>query len=223
MNMAKTPLLALALTVLLLLGGCGTGDNAPAPEAKSLHDRGMELVAVMDEMIRSETYIQGVGGSAEIHAVIYEMAQGDYTSPRAVYAICIPDDLRELIHTLSGEDFWGDLSPSLRDNLGKRLTASVVGQLNAAQGVTSLAASSLCVAQSAFVDETVTGTVMYLYVFEEGFPILVTFTPWEGGAVTAGADFLLYEDLDLSSAEALQAQLSEALLSGITVEAVAIP
>ena len=185
--------------MLLVLSGCGKTAE------KSLYDRGLEVVDLMAQAVRSEEYISALSASDALTEKIQEIAEGDYETPAAVYEITFPESSAAEFLDLAAVE---GLPASLSDVLNHRLMAAVTSQINAMAGVESLAVSSLCTIGKTFVSSETTKDTIYLYTYESGFPVSVTFTVGEDHTVSASGVFQLYEDLPTGSPEELEAFFS---------------
>lgn len=226
MKKQKITACILALTTLLSITACGgevdmsstsvttntTPTSAPtatpAPE-KSLYEHGLDLIAMMDEMIRSDFYLDTMSSSQEIEEKAAELAQGDYTEPEAVYELSVPEFATLL--ALLDEEMAGfeTLSDELQTQLNTRSASSFITQLNAMEGVTSIAASSVFSASKLFVNHEITENTIYLYTFEIGHSVAIVYTPGENHAVNATGFFLMNEDISTESAMDLQSSLKD--------------
>ncbi|MBQ3077660.1 MAG: hypothetical protein IJC43_07360 [Clostridia bacterium] len=206
----KTAALLLILT-LLLTGCAGTpsGDSDAPAVHPTLSQRGLEVAALLDEMVHSESYFRLMTAGDQLAAEVARLAEGDYTTPSEAYRITVPDHLiDEVIERYAALD--DSYSPALRSFLTKRMLGTVATTLNAREGATALAASSLFTASLTFVsDEPANGYLIYLY--DDAQPVLVTFTAGEGGAVTASGSILVSEELRGLTLGRLKELLDEAL------------
>lgn len=191
--MRKVKLICVLLAVLLLLTSCG--QSAPEP---SLYDRGLETIALMAEAIRSDAYLEMLSASENLRVIINEAASGDYSSPKAVYAISFT--------AIPMDDITGspELSESLLELVKHRMVSTVITQINALGGMEPLAASSMCTTGKTFVSADFTGDIIYLYVFAQGYPVAVTFTGGEDHTVSASANILLHDGFPTSDAQSIQ-------------------
>ena len=82
-------IIVLGLVIVLSLSACSNKGNA---EAKSLYEQGLEIVQLMSEMTQTEGYVDVYTGNSEVKGVIQSISAGDYSSPKAVYAITVADD-----------------------------------------------------------------------------------------------------------------------------------
>ena len=101
------------------------------------------------------------------------------------------------------------ISNELKENLLSRSFGSLITQRNGYAGVNNLAASSVLTLGKSFVDGSLAEDVIYIYTFENAFPVAVTFTVGENGAVSAGGNFIMYEDFTCGSAAEVQEFFSE--------------
>ena len=180
--------------------GADFRENKGPSGSKSLYMHGMDVVAMLEEIINSEEYVQAFSGSTEIMNVIKEISSGEYTAPATVYKITL--DMETVLETNDMINLE-NASEALIANLKNRVLASIVTQINARNGAMTLAASSVCTTGKTFVSSEILEEMIYLYVFDDAAPIAVTFTMGEDNAVNATGNFLLYEKLPASSVQEL--------------------
>lgn len=179
--MKKCMTIVLAVLVTLVLCGCS---NA-APKESSLYAQGLDVANLVVQAAQSDAYLDQLSGNASLREILEDAAQGDYSSPKAVY------ELR-----FSSLPVETDTLPEpLATALHQQLLPTMISQLNAAAGAETLAAASVCTMSKTFVSSDATDDTLYLYQYEAGFPIAVIFTPGEGGAVSAKGCFLLCPDV----------------------------
>lgn len=188
-----------------------TPTATPVPE-KSLYEQGLDMIAMMDEMIRSDFYRDTMSPSYEIEELASNLALGDYTSPEAVYELSVPEFATLL--ALLDEDMTGleTLSPKLQAQLNDKNTSAFITRLNAMEGATAIAASSIFMANKLFVNHELTDNTIYLYTFEKGHSIAIIYIVGENNAVNASGYFLMDENISTTSAIELQSALKDAEL-----------
>ena len=136
--------LTLALAVVLSLCACGSAQE------KSLKEQGLEVAALMEEMVNSEAYIRYHTGVPALLEIAADIAEGDYSEPAAVYSLTAPAELTsvwdESLHELEG------LSDPLRESvLEKAFGPAMINQINAMSGAETLATTAVCTAGKTFV------------------------------------------------------------------------
>lgn len=127
------------------------------------------------------------------------------TLPKAVYAISVIDDS---LTAMAGLDQLDHAPAELKAFLMQRILGSLMTQVNGMSGVENLAASSICTAGKTFVHENLAEDVIYLYTYENAFPVAVTFTAGEDQAVSANGVFVLYDGFTCGSAEEIKSFFS---------------
>lgn len=190
----KTLSLILACSVLFVLASCGKTNGS-----KSIYDQGLTLAALLKEMAGSEAYLQLYSSMPEAQETLFDAANGDYTNPKTVYQIRISDST-----LLAGIE---NLSDPLREYASSRVQGSLANLINAQRGSSILATASICTAEKTFVCRDFTGNTTYLYTYESGVPVLVSFLAGEDGAVAAYGSFVLPEDFSAESAAEIQQSL----------------
>ena len=91
--MKKFSMVFAATIVLISFIFVGCSNNQIAETGrKSLYDHGLELVEVVEEMAKSEKYLEIYTGSPRISEVISEFGQGDYSVLQKVYKLTPTSD-----------------------------------------------------------------------------------------------------------------------------------
>lgn len=197
--------LLLAACMLLALTACGTNLKEKNAD-RSLLDHGLDLVAMLKEMADSETYFELHSTSSELQEILSSVRNADYTKPDAVYRIEISEN------AFFGAPDAGSLtglSDTLKEFLSSKLQSSIISQINAQGGATVLAVASVCTAGKAFVNDAFSGNMIYLYVYEDTAPVIVSFVAGEGGAVSATGSFILYDGFAAGSREDVERSFSD--------------
>ncbi len=172
-------LIAALCLILLLFAGCA--------KEPSLYDRGMEVVALLEELVGSESYVSAFTANDSIASLILgRLAQGDRSAPRAVYALTFPEAALTEDHTLS-------MSEGLQKYLSQRALSAIPTQANARAGVEPLAAASVCTVGKTFPCRE-GQDILYIYTFADALPVSVVFTTGEEGTASATGTFLLDPD-----------------------------
>lgn len=197
---------AFVLVLVIILGLAACGAVKEVQESKSLYAHGLDVVSMLSEMTRSESFIGIYTANSEIKDIILALGEHPYDTPAAVYAITIPEDVLMGMAELSN---LGDASEELKSYLTQRVMASLMSQINAMSGVENLAASSVCTVGKTFVSESATENVIYIYAYEDTTPVAVTFTLGEDHTVSASGTFIFYDGFTCGSAEEIQGVFSD--------------
>lgn len=202
-------LLALILAAALLTA-------CTAKPTVSLKEKGLELVVSMSELAGSEVYRGAMSATNELGVAMAGMA-GDYTSPKAIYAVTIPEGTVQALLSIDGE-----LPATLTDWFEGRACVSIVNMIAARQGASTLAAVASVSYSRSFVYEALEKPTLYLYQYEGDYCVAVSFVPGDDGAVNGSASFLPVDDTLrlVSSADDVQAWLIELFGCEVHVESV---
>ena len=187
--MRKFSIVILACLLILTMTACGQSRNFDNEEA--LFDLGIEVTKTMQEMVYSDEYIS-LYSAVEFEDEIVKFQATDYDSPIAVYSVEIPN-AKDVLSKLGSEniDDYDKLSDNLKEQLEHRVSfSSIVSSINAQSGTNTMALCSLLTATKYDKDVELDKSIAYLYVFEEGIPIAVTFTK----SGYANGQFLLLND-----------------------------
>lgn len=209
--------LALLLSAIMLLSLCACGETASTKaEEKSLYEHGLDVIAVMSEMTQLESYVETYTGNGEIKEIVKNIGEGNYTTPKAVYAITAG---AEQIAAYAGVDSLSDASDALQKTMENKFIVALISQVNGMAGAMNLAAASVCTSGKTFVSDEISESVIFLYTFEDARPISVTFTCGEDHTVSASGMFMMYDEFTCDSAEEIEAFFGGV---GVNVENVSI-
>lgn len=215
--------MAVVLCALLALGaaGCGAsgsneddggeGGRRKEQEAagKPLYEQGLHVLALMNEKAHSEAYLSAIGSSQITDSeFVRKIREHDYSTPDQVYTVVFPDNVLDaLLAVEPGMDLDG-MSDALRASLNEQFFLSFPNILIARQGATALATAALITESYLFVDEgAAKQNLVCLYCFRDTYPVIVTFSYGEDGAVAARGSFLVVEDFRFDSEEEVLASL----------------
>lgn len=181
--------------VALVLVGCHAEEDTDRKKLtndRQLYSMGLDVISVMDEMMQSDSYGEIMGASG-VQDTLEMVDTNDYDSPLAVYSITMPDTEELLKLAINNDmDLWQDLSEKLKEQVENRVSFSVlVSLLNGRSGSKNIAFSSLYMAFVKNEKLKLKETKIFLYVFEEGTPIVVTFS--ESGTIQG--QFLFLENV----------------------------
>ena len=201
--------MSVLVTLVMIISLCacgGTGTSGSNTSDKSLYEQGLGVISLMAEAAQAKEYVGAYTGNPEIMEIIQNVGAGDYTTPKAVYSLSVSD---EVLLSMLGLENLNGISAELKENLLSRSFSSLITQINGYAGVNSLAASSVLTLGTSFVDSSLTEDVIYIYTFENAFPVAVSFTVGENGAVSAGGNFFMYEEFTCGSVAEVQEFFSE--------------
>ena len=200
--LSKFLALMLALIMLFSVTACSQQVENERP---SLEVYGMEVIHMMEELVKSEFYGNAMSGTSEILAAAQPAAAGSYEECKAIYQITVPN--LESMLELEGEELATQgFSEDLMQFLENRTVSAVISQLNAMNGAYAIAAASMYTASKTFVSDELNESMIYLYTFDEGVPVAITFLKGEDNTVSAGGQFLL---MDNFSTEEIQSLIEE--------------
>lgn len=201
----------------VLLGGCSNGPK----KTVSLYDRGLEIVKRMDTMAETEEYAKIMTSSQEILDIIKEIGAGDYSQPKAVYEVKLSEASAEMLFSSFGGSMDA-LSQELKGELLYRMTSSIPTMFSAMAGAETLAAISLITADDYFIEESVSGNLLYFYIYDSECCGAVVFSGHEDGIVSAKGAMIKNEALrQVSDLEEITQWLAEnAGLMGVEIKEV---
>lgn len=188
------------LALIFSLSACQRTPDATnsGPKTGNLADDGMKVISLMNEMISNDEYgLMVLNNYSKYVEIINDIRRGNYSTPTAVYELKM--DTRMVIG--AGSDGFSEALDRYVDSMAN---TTVVSYINSAESIDGVAVSSLFSAIVAFVDESVKEDAMYLYAFEDGYPIFVNFRCGEDGAVIASGNFIMNMQLYPDSADNIE-------------------
>lgn len=189
---------AVTLVSMLSLSACGNSQSNP--ETKSLYVQGLEVVQLMTEMIQSEEYINATAPD-DLKSTIQELADGNYSKPKAVYSISASD--KEIAKLAEFNEF-DNISDNLKSFVSSKLCNSMINIINSRGGVEDIAVVGVCSAGKTFVNENADGNIIYLYTYDNSAPIAVTFITGDDNTVSANGTFVMYDKFICNSADEIK-------------------
>lgn len=193
----------LATLPLLFSVSCKTDDFVSVyytvyqDEAATPYEEGLRLIGVLDEMAANESYLSSVSPSLSDSALLPTL--GSHTGdPAATYTLSFSEDLLAAAYPELETD---SLSPRFLSYLQKREVSSVTNRLNGQAGVEALALTSVLTVGTTLPIPVqgnsllLTEHTAYLYFYDTGVPVLVTYLVGEGNTASVSASFLLYDGL----------------------------
>ncbi len=204
MKSKRSVCLILVFVMLFSLGACsGKQEDAlsQTANAQSLYDHGLEVVSMLVEATRTEEYVKLFIQDEGVITLASEIGAGDYESLKTVYSISLDErDYLDLI----GVEGMDNLSEQLQENLENRILSGVATQFNSRKGVAAVAATSVLTMGKMFVEEGLQENIIYLYTYEDAFPVAVVFVVGEDGAVSASGTFILCEEEEMATVEDIE-------------------
>lgn len=170
---------------------------------------GLEVTDLMNEVVSNEAYLSLIGTSGDVEEMRKVVNTGDYDRPIAVYSISLDERMVQvllqnmLMQDVKINEAYDGLSEKLKELLRSRISVQTVCSIvNGKMGVPYISFASI--SQIAMRSEALTDEkgACYLYVFEKGSPILVTF-----GYHAATAMFLFIPKEQQGSLNDIQAAL----------------
>lgn len=195
--------IAAVLVMVLSLSACGT--NEGNVEAKSLYAQGLEIVQLMSELTQSAEYVDFSSGDTEIKSAIQNISTGDYTTPKAVYAISVADESLAAMAGLNNQD---SVSKGLKSFLTQKVLGALITQINGRSGMVNLAATGVCTVGKTFVNENINENVIYLYTYDNAVPVAVTFIVGEDQSIYASGVYIMYDIFPCGSADEIESFFS---------------
>ncbi|WP_191016376.1 hypothetical protein [Treponema zioleckii] len=200
----KKSLFLIPVLLTLILGSCASKKQ----KDNSLVEHGLSSISLMSEKAKSKDYVSLLFGNYndQVNQKISELASSEMEKPTHIYRLDgdFLSNFNLLLSTFGAsfsEDSIKDFSPRLQTELLKRLFTSFPSIWNAKLGTTEIAAAAIFTTQTTFVSNDLKEDCIYIFEFQDAYPVAVTFLGYEGNAVTAQADFIFDRDFVKSLTE----------------------
>lgn len=169
----------------------------------------MDLIALIQDMVSDNVYATiYMGSSQAVTDEIAKLGEGDYSAPQAVYKVTVPNLAAFLDATIAANGSANTLSEPLKEYMRSRMILTVASMVNNMYGSAAIAAATICTAAGTFVSDELTENMLYVYVFENAHPILITFFQGEDSTVSATAMPLFAELPGSATADDVKALFS---------------
>lgn len=195
-----------AVSVILIVVTVIMMTAAGAAEEPDFYGIGLEVARVLDEMTQSRDFLGLFFQDNILNAIETHLNSGDYSTPSAVYRLKLPDPLEWLlIQVPESSKIFTSLSPVLKEQLLVRMrgVAMMANMYNAGKGSEIYAATSLLQAVLDKPGLEVEEPEYYLFIFDKGVPVLVSY-----GWHQAKGQFLLLDDALKGSRDLIQSALN---------------
>ena len=159
-------LFAVLLACVLLL----TLFTSCSGKSKSLTECGEDVISLMVEMLESEEYKSLYNFTSAYDDQVNRLREGNYSKSIAVYELLISEE--ELLDKTIDKD---GLSKELHEYICSSAYVSFASRINQISGVEAMAISTIFTAQKSYANKDIDTSRIYLFVFENGCPIAVTF------------------------------------------------
>ena len=190
----------LAAMILFSLAACGESK----PDYRTA---GLEVTKLLGQMAADEHFISMLAGSEAVETIRETVNTGDYDRPVAVYELKMTDPKVYVESNLDekSRETWDKIPEELKEQTLMRIGVPVLCTMHTSrQSAAEIAFSSLATAIVRNEELTAEDTVYYLYIFEKGTPILVSF-----GYHGASGSFVFLPKEQCGTLADLQAALPE--------------
>lgn len=206
-------IIVLDIIVVKLILNSDKGGKDNASDRMSLYDRGLDMISSMNAMAGDDNYRKMIGMPQEVESIINDILAMDYSEPKQVYRVTNLDDIMNLTMYMSGVDentFEGETKDYVKRKFAGTICNVIMGK---SSGAMALAASSCFARQDIFVDSTVTEGTLYIYVYENAYPVFVSFMPGEDGAVLANSSYMILDSMIGADTETAKNSMTLGLMS----------
>ncbi len=160
-----------------------------------LYDKGLEVADLVFERAECPQFVELVFGNNSEIIKLYEkdINKVSKSDVKACYEISVNiDDFINVYYESGSNDIHETVMNYFLDQFYVQLFGSLI---NGSKNSYILALSSVLQGSSIFDSESLTDNKMYLYIFKNSYPILVSFRKGDDNAVLASAMFIFEDDL----------------------------
>ena len=169
-------------------------------EQISLKERGESVIRLIDEKLHSESYAKLIGVPSDIlkSESYLKLKNCKYEKPEKVYRVTFSEAAAELFLDMNAADGFDlsslseELKESLRNQIQESWITMLTGQMS---GAKELAIQSFFAAEELFADPSMAGQrCLLLYVYDDAYPVAVSFVGSKDGAIRARGNLVLIDD-----------------------------
>ncbi len=194
-NNRKIYIVFMMMLFIVLSSACGNKDNNVLSSNTSFYDKGQEMILTMHELVCDEGYIKAMGAMDDLREIIDTIGGMDYSSPVHVYRVSNMDEVLPNVMLLL-EVYIGDMSDSVETVIKKKLAVSIATRITAMYtGTSALAVQSMFVVDTSFVNTSAKDMELYIYTYDDAYPVFASFIPEGDGAVSAAVSYVIVDDM----------------------------
>lgn len=194
-NKRKIYIVFMMMMFIVLFSACGNKDNNVLNNNSSFYDKGQEMILTMHELVCDEGYIEAMGAMDDLRGIIDTIGGMDYSSPAHVYRVSNMDEVLPNVMLMS-EVYVGGMSESVEMVMQKKLVGSIATRITAMYtGTFAVAVQSMFVVDTSFVNTLAKDMELYIYTYDDAYPVIASFIPEGDGAVSARVSYVIVDDL----------------------------
>lgn len=192
------------LSVSLGMVGCGKRkkpkDSLEENVQNGLYDEGLLLIEQMQMLTKDRGYVANVGLPSTLQDEYERLLLCPYDKLTDVYRVSHLEDATDTFIAIAGQKMEESSKLYFRQKMASSMANMVISYT---AGATQLALAGLLAQEDYFVNAELVTSEVYIYCYEDSYPVLVGFTPGKGGAVKANATYLISDKLINVSPEEL--------------------
>lgn len=205
--------ISIGLLIGLLLMTMFTSCNE---NTKSLVECGEDVISLMAEMVDSENYGYLYGLPSSYDKTVSNLRGGNYSKISAVYELSVSE--HELFESIDTSIDKESFSEDLYKHVCSSAYVSFASRINQKGGVEAMSVSTVFSAQKSFVNKEMDANKIYLYVFENGCPVLITFVVGEDGSFRAIGYFIINDTFVTDDEHSIIESCEASGINGVTVK-----
>ena len=206
MNRKLFAVLLACVLLLTLLGSCNEKN-------KSLTECGEDVISLMAEMLESEEYKSLYNLPSAYDDQVNMLREGNYSKSIAVYELLISEE--ELLDKTIDKD---GLSKELYEYICSSAYVSFASRINQISGVEAMAVSAVFTAQKTYANKDIDTNRIYLFVFENGCPIAVTFVVDGNDSLRAVGHFIVNDKFITEDENSIKESCEALGINDVTVK-----
>ena len=204
------------LAVLLIIVISMTIFTSCNEKYQALTECGEKVISLMVEMLESNEYKSLYNLPAAYDDQVKRLRDGDYSKSIAVYELLFSEE--ELLNNVLDADFdKSAFSKELYDYICSSTYTSFASRINQANGAEALTISSVFTAQLSFANNNFDTNKIYLYIFENGSPIAVTFVSDGNNSLRAVGHFIINDNFIATDINGIKESCEALGINDVTV------
>ena len=233
----KLCIMCICVLLAVLASACSAKKSAVEPETEGtagedlqdsdekLVKAGLEAAGHMKEYTCSDFY-RNIMSSTLYESDMVDVVKGeDVTKPKAIYEISVDpmqylSEMMAVASAETGEDSYRieNLSDVLKKRLADTSYASLPNMINTKSGASAVAFTAMFNDSGNMIFHSLKERRIFVYVFESGYPVWVTFIPGNDDIVSYSAQWVIMDSEKIGSEDDLISESGLDLLPTITVK-----
>lgn len=190
-------LLFFILVAVFMTVGCGKKtkpkDSLEETVQTELYDKGMELIGKLNQISNDYGYMVNSGLQTDVEPQYNKLVTCQYAELSDVFRVSHLDEATNTFVSIAGQTMSRESIQYFKNNIVEDMGNMIMSYASNDSG--ALALTSTLFYRTCFYNKSVTTSEAFIYCYKDSYPVIVSFVPGDGGAVSVKASYLLVDDM----------------------------